>query len=198
VRADFDGILPADLDNTVSGAWTVEEIVNGGGLNRYEFTVPQLLNSSNFGSIPVILAPDDGSTVGKVFNLIYSNPLPSSFGYQIIYNDPPLQGSFPDRQINSPGNVTLSFADIPGISGTTVTRFAVHNQVSNFHVLTPKPLNVGANSKFDQLSLLAGMLSFNTSSPPISFTIVPEPSSLLFTILAAVCATSGRGFLRVA
>lgn len=197
VRADFDGIVPADLDTTVSGAWTIEEIVNGGGLNRYEFTVPQLLNSSNFGPVPVILAPDDGSTVGTVFNLIYSNPSPSSFGYQIIYDDPPPQGSIPTRQINSPGDVTLSFADIPGINGTTVTRFAVHNQVSDLQVLRPKPLNLGANSRFDQLGSLSGLLSFNTNSPAISFTIVPEPTSLVFTILAVVCAPGGRGFLRL-
>ena len=134
----LDGILPADLNNTVSGAWTIEEIVNGGGFNRYGFTVPQ---TSEFfelcGPFLSYSHLNDGSTVGKVFDLIYTHPLPNSFGYHIIYDDPPLQGSFPDRQINSPGNVTLSFADSPGISGTKVTRFSFHNQVSNLHVLTP-------------------------------------------------------------
>lgn len=190
-------IQPADVDSLVSGQWIIEEHFDSGQLNKYAFEVPSILNSTSFLPTPNILTPANGEVVEKTFDLHYTNPHPTRYGFSIIYENPAFQGMFPDRERNAPGNITFSFENIAGIEGATVSSFSVINQEIERNILRPNPLTFGANARFDQLDLLAGNFAFNSFSPPISFRFVPEPASLLLVGLAIICATNGRRFKKI-
>lgn len=185
VFASIKGILPADINSTVSGVWTVEETIDGTQLNQYQFSVPSVLNSSNFHAVPVITSPLDGATVGPVFDVTWTNSLPGGVGYRMSATNASIS---PNITINAPGHATFSYLGDSGFSGIEVYSFSIYQDPIFTNALLPvTPLSPNATSNFAS-SGLSGKFSYRTLSPPISFTVVPEANTIAYLLMAVVTA----------
>jgi hypothetical protein len=197
VHIFLDDVLEADLNTTTTGTWTIEETLSGSEINEYQFTVPSLLNSSNFRGTPLITSPSDGAVVDKMFNLTWSNGVPNAYGLGISFaNDQSFP--FPDVKLNSTGNATISYENVSGIGGATISELRVSTSRNIQELKQVVPVSPGANSTFNGpgFGTLAGLFSYKTYSPPINLTIVPEPTAFVLVGIALLCATGGRGFVR--
>lgn len=187
ITVEREGISLNELTTNVLGSWTFEESL-AGLTKRYQIAVPQL--PSNFFNItaPEILSPGNGDVVGKVFNLLYTNPDPNGIG--ISYGAIPSPGFIlgDNFERNAPGDYTVSFIgeEYPRIE---FRRFNIVKKLTSPNVQVT-PLTSNADATFSRFT------SFEVHSNTIAFTVVPEPAPLMLLGVAMICATSGRGFVR--
>jgi len=187
VLARFNDYLLGDLEDVVLGDWLIEERINNGPLQQYHFTVPQFDVPGNFYPPPTITLPTDGAVVGPVFEVHWT-----SGGSGFSFGDSLPAGQLPEATLLGPGRVQFDFTNIAGIAGTEITNFRNNRQriVNEFWPVTS--VTDDANSSFP-----TGWIVYRTESPPVSFTIVPEPSTGLFSAFAIlVLGCSGRRVVR--
>ena len=187
VFASLEGILPQDLDAQYSGPWMIEETLNGSTFNQYQFEVPEMLNSPRFVEPPIITSPADGAVLGPVFDVTWINGQQNGCAFR-------LSGSYPGTFVpvmidcDPPGQATFTYALEPGFLGVNITSLSTYINSSDPNGLFPvTPLSSGADASFT-----SGDFGFETHSPAIALTVVPEPArTSLMTLVAFVFFTAG-------
>ncbi len=177
IRVDMEGIHPEDLNREYSGTWTIEETPVNGPLNRYEFTVPEVLTKNSFRDAPVITLPKDGATLGAVFDVTWTNYVPGNCSFEgYSFRDP--GGIYiPDIQCNGDGSAVFSYQD-PAFAGVEITDFSVNvPRIQPGGLFPVVPVTPLADASFT-----GGWLKRQSNSPEINFSIVPEPTAMVMLI----------------
>ncbi|TWU28046.1 PEP-CTERM sorting domain-containing protein [Bythopirellula polymerisocia] len=180
------GISLNELSNVLPGNWIFEETING-IKKSYQITLPQLPDEFLNILTPVITSPSNGATVGKVFDLTWTNPQPN--GIALSYFTDPQLGSFPRGTFigHGPGDYTVDLTRIDAPSKIEFTQFSIINQLDPIWI-RPTPLTFNSDANFLFQNLL-----FKVFSPSIDFTVVPEPNSILLMVLGGIAALACRG-----
>ena len=165
VLARISGIEPMDLP-AYYGTWTIEELLNGTTFSEYEFQVPTLLNSTNFLPPPMITSPEDGAVVGPLFTVSWTNADPHTCNFNYSISQLPR----PDIQCQYDGSATFSYLGVPGFQGAEFTNFQTSVQVAEMGQLLPVTTVSGTGNA----NFVGGNMFYDTNSPPIAFTVVPE------------------------
>jgi hypothetical protein len=183
IWVDIEGIHPDDLNREYSGMWTIEETPVDGPLNRYEFTIPEVLTKNSFLDAPVITLPKDGATEGAVFDVSWTNFIPGNCHFEYSAHYP---GGFyrPDIQCDGNGSAVFSYLD-PAFAGVEMTDFSVNVQrIQPGELLPVVPVTPLADASFT-----GGWLTRQSNSPEINFSVVPEPTAMVM-LLSWISLTS--------
>ncbi len=179
IAINAQDVLPTDVGKW-EGLWTIEETIGSDVTKHYTFQLPQFATS--FLAAPVIYDPPSGASVGRVFDVRWTNPAAFT---TLFYNDIAV---LPETENLGPGHVRLSTLNDHDFRPLTIDEFSLI-------VTRSLPINV-MRAEAGTAVFLPPMLRFLTHSAPITISIVPEPTALILVGLAGMCATGGRGFVR--
>ncbi len=189
VLAKGKSISPEQIDAIFAGTWRIEEAFAGGAIEQYQFTIPSVVDSNRFPSPPVITSPTDGSAVDREFDLLFTVPADaenSGGTRSTITPFAPTPGALASlqRQGTAPGEINyLARGDFSG-KNVTMRVSASGDSIKGFPVT---PLTPGADAEFR-----FSFLNFDTFSESITFSVVPEPSSFVLTLLCSVVGLNRR------
>jgi hypothetical protein len=184
---DRNGLTLSELSASLLGDWTFKETI-GATTNSYLLSLPDVPTDISDAKVPVITSPANGATLGKAFDLVWTNPDPN--GYRILEHSNLLQPVFGRNTLkrNDPGNYTASLEDFNAFP-------IVVDRLNILKTLLYRGIELTRLSPSADATFTNQQVKFDIYSNTISFTIIPEPTSACLVCVTIVCAIGGRGRL---